>query len=67
RDVFLTGGADGSLRLYHALKQQALLVLEPANAQLHLIWRLPDGLSTSRKGEAALLRRLAAADDAAEA
>mmetsp|Transcript_27063 Transcript_27063/g.59154 ORF Transcript_27063/g.59154 Transcript_27063/m.59154 type:complete len:588 (-) Transcript_27063:554-2317(-) len=135
RDLFLSGGADGSVRLYHALKQQALLVVEPCSVALQgvfwspsrplvfaapagdgrvyfydlgraaggggmlrpvlsldsnplgmpvtaaafnarrpelfatgdatgvQVWQLPASLSEGRKGEVALLRRMAAADD----
>ena len=37
RDLFLTGGADGSIRLYHLLKQQVLLVLEPTSTHLYSV------------------------------
>ena len=35
RDLFLSTGADGTVRLYHALKQQHLLVMEPTNSQVY--------------------------------
>lgn len=37
QDMFLSAGADGSVRLYHALRQQPLLTLEPTAQQLYSV------------------------------
>jgi len=37
RDLFLSAGADGSVRLYHALRQQPLLTMEPTAQQLYAV------------------------------
>ncbi|GAX78283.1 hypothetical protein CEUSTIGMA_g5725.t1 [Chlamydomonas eustigma] len=136
KDLFLTAGYDGSVHLYHSLKQQHLMDVAPSEGPLHAVqwspvrplvfaaaagdgqvyfydllrvkglvapvlavdaspeglpvyacafntkkpdmfatggadgiqvWKLPESLSGVRKGEEAVLRRLAAADDFEEA
>lgn len=37
RQLFLTCGADGSVRLYHMLKQQPLLIVMPCSAHLYAV------------------------------
>ena len=37
RDLFLTAGFDGSVHLYHSLKQQHLLEVVPSEGPLHAV------------------------------